>query len=95
MNLINAKDYEKMYELTNGETKQKLSKEDFVARNKRIYEGIQASNIKIEVKKVENNSNVATIDYDATMNTLCGELEFSNTITMTREIGKDYTVKWN
>ena len=36
-----------------------------------------------------------TINYETTMNTICGELEFSNTITMTREIGKDYTVKWN
>jgi len=95
VNLINAKDYEKMYELTDSETKQKLSKEDFIARNKNIYEGIQASDIKVEVKNVENKSNEATIDYETTMNTLCGQLEFSNTITMTREIGKDYTVKWN
>ena len=95
VNLINAKDYEKMYELTDSETKQKLSKEDFIARNKNIYEGIQASDIKIKVKNVENNGNAATIDYETTMNTLCGELEFLNTINMTREIGKDYTVKWN
>ena len=95
VNLINAKDYEKMYELTDGETKKTISKDDFIARNKNIYEGIQASDIKVEVKNVENKSNEAIIDYETTMNTLCGELEFSNTITMTREIGKDYTVKWN
>ena len=95
MNLINAKEYDKMYELTDSETKQKLSKDDFIARNKNIYEGIQASDIKVDIKNVENKSNVATINYETTMNTLCGELEFSNTVTMTRDIGKDYTVKWN
>jgi len=95
VNLINAKDYEKMYELTDSETKKTVSKDDFITKNKNIYEGIGASDIKVEVKNVEKKSNVATIDYETTMNTLCGELEFSNTVTMTREIGKDYTVKWN
>ena len=95
VNLINAKDYEKMYELTDGETKKTLSKDDFVARNKNIYEGIEASDIKVEVNNVEKKSNEATINYDTSMNTLCGELKFSNTLTMTREIGKDYTIKWN
>ena len=61
VNLINAKDYEKMYELTDSETKKAFSKDDFVTRNKNIYEGIQASDIKIEVKKVENKSNGAII----------------------------------
>lgn len=95
VNLINAKDYEKMYELTDSETRKTITKDDFILRNKNIYEGIGSSNMKVEVKNVENKSNVAIIEYETTMNTLCGELEFSNTITMAREIGKDYTVKWN
>ena len=51
VNLINAKDYEKMYELTDGETKKTISKDDFIARNKNIYEGIGSSDITVEVKK--------------------------------------------
>ena len=95
VNLINSKDYEKMYELIDNETKKKVTKEDFIARNKNIYEGIKASDIRIELKKVDSKTNDAVIDYDTTMNTLCGELKFSNSVTMTREIGKDYTLKWN
>ena len=34
VNLINSKDYEKMYELIDDDIKKKVSKEDFVARNK-------------------------------------------------------------
>ena len=64
VSLINAKDYEKMYELTDAETKQKLSKEDFVARNKNIYEGIAASDIKIQVKTVENSGDSTKINYE-------------------------------
>lgn len=95
VNLINSKDYEKMYELIDNDIKKKVTKEDFIARNKNIYEGIKASDIKIEVKKVDNKTNEAVIDYDTTMNTLGGELKFSNSVIMTRELGKDYTLKWN
>lgn len=95
VNLINSKDYEKMYELIDSESKKTISKDDFVARNKNIYEGIKASDIKVEVKKVDNSANQSTIDYETTMNTLGGELKFSNSIIMTREIGKDYTLEWN
>ena len=86
VNLINEKDYEKMYDLTDSETKKTISKDDFIARNKNIYEGIGSKNIKVEVKNIENRSNVVIIDYETTMNTLCGELEFSNTMTLAREI---------
>ena len=95
VNLINAKDYEKMYELIDSETKKTITKDDFVARNKNIYEGIKASDIKVEVKNVDNSTNQSILDYDTTMNTLAGELKFSNSLTMTRELGKDYTLKWN
>ncbi|WP_160691441.1 penicillin-binding transpeptidase domain-containing protein [Clostridium sp. C2-6-12] len=95
VNLINSKDYEKMYELIDEDIKNKVTKEDFVARNKNIYEGIKASDVKIEVKKVDNKTNEAIIDYDTTMNTLSGELKFSNSVSMTRKLGKEYTLIWN
>jgi penicillin-binding protein len=95
VNYLNDKDYDKMYELTDAETKQKISKDDFVSRNKNIYEGIQASNIKVDVKSVQKNISGATINYVMNMDTLCGNLEFSNSITMTKDIGKDYMISWN
>lgn len=93
--LINSKDYEKMYELTDSETKEKISKADFISRNKNIYEGMQASNIKVEVKDVKKTSSEAVIDCVTNMDTLCGNLEFSNSITLSKDIGKDYAIKWD
>jgi len=95
VDLINAKDYEKMYELTDSETKKTISKDDFVTRNKNIYEGIKASDIKIEVNNVESKSTEAIITYEESINSLGGEFKFSNTITMTRSIGKEYALNWN
>ena len=42
---INEQKYEEMYEYLDDESKQKISKEDFVTRNKNIFEGIDMSNI--------------------------------------------------
>jgi penicillin-binding protein len=95
VNLINSKDYEEMYEMTDSETKKTFLKDDFITRNKNIYEGIQASNIKIKVQNVENKATEAIITYETSMDSLAGEFKFSNTIKMTREIGKDYAVAWN
>lgn len=95
VNLINTKDYEKMYELTDAETKKTFSKDEFVSRNKNIYEGIKLSDIKVEVKNVKNMSTKAIITYETSINSLAGEFKFLSTITMTREIGKDYAVNWN
>nr|WP_312291737.1 penicillin-binding transpeptidase domain-containing protein [Clostridium chromiireducens] len=95
VNLINAKDYEKMYELTDAETKQKLSKDDFVTRNKNIYEGIKAGNLKVTIKNIEKNGSQATVTYDTSMDTICGEFEFMNSITMIKDLGKDYFINWN
>lgn len=93
--LINDKSYDKMYELTDASTKQKISKDDFIARNKNIYEGIQANNIKVDIKNILKGSNTATIEFETSMDTLCGNLDFSNSIILTRELGKEYKIQWN
>ncbi|MDR3596899.1 penicillin-binding transpeptidase domain-containing protein [Clostridium sp.] len=95
VNLINEKSYDKMYELTDAGTKQKISKDDFIARNKNIYEGIQASNIKVDIKNVRKENDATTVEFETSMDTLCGNLEFSNNITLTRELGKEYKIQWD
>lgn len=93
--LLNDREYEKMYDLVDTATKDKVSKEDFVTRNKNIYDGIEASDIQIQIRSVSKSGNEATIEYDTKMNTMCGEMEFANTITMEKELRKDYALKWN
>ncbi|SFC21708.1 penicillin-binding transpeptidase domain-containing protein [Clostridium uliginosum] len=95
MNLLNSKEYEAMYDMIDNESKGKISKEDFILKNKNIYEGIQANDIKIEVKNVLKQGNEASIDYETSMNTSAGDLSFSNNISLDRESGKKYNIKWN
>lgn len=95
VNLINEKSYDKMYELTDSGTKQKISKDDFIARNKNIYEGMEVSKLKVDIKNVKKNGSLATIEYETSMDTLCGNLEFSNSIVLSRELGQEYKIQWD
>ena len=62
---INEEKYNEMYELLNENSKNKISEEDFVTRNKKIYQGIDMSNMKIEVKNIQKSEkNTCQIRYN-------------------------------
>lgn len=91
--LINGKDYEGMYELISSESKTSITKEDFVARNKNIYEGICANTIVVDVTG-KSKDDKDTITYDTTMNTEAGEMKFSNSAKVKKEDDK-YKLVWD
>ena len=48
--------YEAMYQMLDSESRMSISREDFVTRNKNIYEGIGASSIQVEITGVEEKN---------------------------------------
>ncbi len=91
VNLIQEKNYEAMYEKVSITD---MSKEEFIARNKNIYEGIECNNIKIEITDVEKQENGYKILYNETMFTAGGEIQFDNEVT-TQKSDKEYKLKWS
>ncbi len=94
---IETKEYDKMYQLINEESKQSVTSENFIARNQNIYEGIEASNIQIQITQVDDNSELgAAISYDMTLNTAAGEISFPNqaVLTTTKEGDYQYLIAW-
>lgn len=89
--LINEKNYEKMYEKT---ISMNMSKEDFIARNKNIYEGIDCADIKIGIQNIEKQDGKYEIQYTQQMYTSAGKINFTNTAHIERE-NKEYKVKWS
>ena len=71
-----------------------MSKEDFITRNKNIYEGIDSSNIKVEISEIEQKSNEYHLIYLEKMYTAAGEVKFSNNVTIIKN-NKDYKLKWS
>lgn len=93
---INEQKYEEMYDMLTEESKQGISQEDFIARNKNIYEGIDMSDMQIEITNIEEEKNsVSKISYKSTMNTEAGEVEFSNIVRLTKESEKGYLINWS
>lgn len=89
--LINNKSYDGMYEKT---ASMNTSQEDFVKRNQNIYEGIDASNIQIEISNVEKIDNGYNISYHEKMYTSAGDVDFDNTANVVKE-NEELKLKWD
>lgn len=92
--LINEQKYEEMYNLVSESTKSEISQEDFVKRNKNIYEGIDAVNINIDIIDVTKEKKVTKITYSENMSTSAGDIKFSNTAKLVKE-NKEYKIEWS
>lgn len=93
---INDRNYEEMYNMITEESKQTISQEDFISRNKNIYEGIDMTDMKIEITGIEEQDKTTTkISYNSTMNTEAGEISFSNQVKLNKDKEKDYLITWN
>lgn len=90
ISLINNKEYENMYNNVSQNTKQNISQEDFIKRNKNIYEGIDAKNIEIEIKNLKDSQ----LTYNEDLYTSAGEINFQNNVTLTKE-DNDYKLEWS
>ena len=91
---INDKKYEEMYNYLDSSSKENISQEDFVTRNQNIYEGIDSSNIKINVKEVINEEGKKKVIYDEEMVTVAGNINFSNEAYLVKE-DKEYKIEWS
>ena len=93
---INEQKYEEMYQMLSETSKQQISQEDFITRNKNIYEGIEMSDMEIQITGVEEeDSKTSKITYNSTMNTEAGKVEFSNIVRLTEDKEQGYTINWS
>ena len=95
VSLLQNNQYEDMYELLDSTAKAKISKEDFVTRNKNIYSGIEAKDIQVSITGTEKDGDTSIISYDATMDTVAGQVDFSNKVKLAKELGKGYGIQWS
>ena len=96
ISLINEHQYEKMYEMITQDSKNQIAQEDFIKRNKNIYEGINMIDMKSEITAIEEvDSSSRKISYKLVMNTEAGNVDFLNTVRLTKDKEKGYLINWN
>ncbi len=88
---IEKQNYEEMYNMVHSNT----DKEEFLKRNKNIYEGIHAKKIKIEITSIQNEKKKVIITYLTEMNTSAGDVEFENTAKLSKDDSKKYKIEWS
>ncbi|MFA6941970.1 MAG: penicillin-binding transpeptidase domain-containing protein, partial [Clostridiaceae bacterium] len=79
-NYWQKQDYAGMYEMLTSDAKSKITKENFISRYKKIYDGIEAKNIKISFTKPKNSSNNVKsleIPFSVKMDSLAGNINLS------------------
>ena len=89
MSALNGGDYETMYGYVSENAT--MTKDDFLTRNKNIYQGIEAKNIEITI---DQNNEGNTVSYQTTMDTQAGPVSFSNTAEFNEYDGV-YKLEWN
>ena len=93
---INEQNYDEMYNMITEDSKAQISKDDFVKRNKNIYDGIDMTDMQVQIISVEKeNNNTSKISYKQTMDTDAGNVEFENTVRLSRDKEKEYLVNWS
>lgn len=91
---ITNQNYEEMYNKISNKSKESTSKEDFIKRNKNIYEGIEANNIEIEIGEINKNNNTVTVNYNLKMDTIAGKIIYENKANFVKE-EKTYKLEWS
>lgn len=91
MAYIEQKEYDKMYEMLDEDSQALWPREDFVTRNQRIYEGIEAADITISFQKEQPEGK--WLAYTTTMDTTAGEITFDNQALLHRESWK-WKLQW-
>ena len=88
--------YEEMYNLISENSKAQTSQEDYINRNKNIYEGIEIANFAINITSVEKgDNNTVKVSYNNSMDTMAGHVEFANSMTLSLDDNKEYKINWS
>lgn len=94
IDLINNKNYHEMYNYISQDSKNHITQEQFIERNTNIYQGIDATDVKIEISNVEKDDKYYKITYNEKMYTSAGNISFTSTADIIKE-DKEYKINWN
>ena len=90
---VQQEKYDELYNLV--KLPENYSKDDFIERNKNIYEGIEANNVEIEITTIEKDKGIVTVSYINKMNIRGGNLEFENKAKISKDEDKQYKIEWS
>ena len=93
---INQRNYEEMYTFLSDKAKEYVIKEEFIERNKNIYEGIEASNITVSniTRSTESTEDYVRLEYTYEMDTVAGHYSTTTGARIDRQ-NRDWRITWD
>lgn len=90
ISLWNEQDFEQMYDYLSTESKEQISKQDFVDRYTKIYQDLEISNLQIQFNDPEEETDIKEIEdilfpFQASMDSIAGKIEFQHEATLVKE----------
>ena len=83
-----------MYTMIDSDEKVYLTKEEYIQRNSKIYEGIEVSDIKIShIAVKEKKADTVTLSYETSCNTIAGTIQFDNMAEL-KKTKQGYKLVW-
>lgn len=92
MSFIEKRDYEKMYDMIAEKESANVTKDYFVKRNSDIYEGIEASNVAVDI--IEFDKKTETVTFGISFDTIAGNISFENKASFIK-IKDKYKLLWD
>lgn len=92
---LKQNDYQTMYTMLSDQSRLNISEEDFTARNKNIYEGLEVSDITVEITTVEYQDKKATLSYRMDLKTMAGDISFKNKAEYEKDKKNGYQLSWS
>ncbi|MCL2356897.1 MAG: penicillin-binding transpeptidase domain-containing protein [Defluviitaleaceae bacterium] len=89
--------FEQMYSLLDSVSRERISQEDFIERNRNIYEGIGARNITVTINGTETlpeRPGRKFVLYTLQMNTVAGEISHNGRAVFELSSGNEYRLNW-
>src|SRR4051812_6428181 len=87
--LWNEQSFDKMYDFLSTETKDNVSKQDFVERYTNIYEVLKVDKLSVQFKKPEEETDEKAEDiqfpFGVSMESVAGEIAFHHEATLVKE----------
>ncbi|WP_313180158.1 penicillin-binding transpeptidase domain-containing protein [Lacrimispora sp.] len=92
---LSKADYKDMYGMLDDQSHLNISEEDFITRHKNIYEGIESSGITAQIGQVAEKDGEAAVSYNMSLDSVAGEINFSNQVKFRKEKKKGYQMVWD
>lgn len=92
---LSKADYQTMYGMLNEQSHLNVSEEDFITRHKNIYDGIEASDIEVQINGVEESDGEATVSYSMSLDSAAGGISFKNQVIFQKEKKIGYKMEWS